>query len=540
VSLPRRAPWLLALLCCSGLVVCTSSAYAIPDEEIRKLSQRAEELEQQPEPDWEQARAIYELLITQKDLGLRIRDRYHNAQRRCWQLRRHQDISYRKEVLSIEYAQAQRICRVINRTLLDGSVDKKKLDPTKLFHKGLEELDAALANPLFVKEHVPEAKRGAIAAFRAELKKNWGDMNKLSREEAAKQIGEVAMAAEFHLNLSATVVTMEFACGACYAIDEYTVYLTPNQLRELAQALARTEVIGVGMILALSENKIIVQEVLMGSPADQAAIAKGDQVVSVGKRPVADLQLNLVKEMLEGPLGSDVEVEIVGPEDPAPRRVMLKRQRAMVSGIYYGKVPNTAIGYLKITSFTDSTVQEVDEALRHLTQSYGVKGLILDLRDNNGGVFESAIDTARRFLERGIITSTLNQDTKASFVYHAKNPDPIRIPMAVLVNGDTASAAEVLAGALKDNNRAVLIGQTTFGKGCTQTVLKLPNATGGIPTGGMKLTTARFFSPKGVAYSGRGITPHYLIDESMPASQMMGDPYIAKGREEIERATMPK
>jgi carboxyl-terminal processing protease len=168
-----------------------------------------------------------------------------------------------------------------------------------------------------------------------------------------------------------------------------------------------------------------------------------------------------------------------------------------------------------------------------------MKTLIVDLRDNNGGIFESAIDTANRFLTNGIITSVLYQNPKENVIHHARNPNALNVPVVVLVDGDTASAAEVLAGALKDNDRATLIGQTTFGKGCTQCVLKLPNATGGVPTGGMKLTIARFFSPKGVAYSGRGITPHIFIDDRLAQSQsgMLEDAYLKRAIEELNRIT---
>jgi carboxyl-terminal processing protease len=155
------------------------------------------------------------------------------------------------------------------------------------------------------------------------------------------------------------------------------------------------------------------------------------------------------------------------------------------------------------------------------------------LRENNGGVFESAIETARRFLSTGIIASTQHQDSKFNFVYNAKNPNAIALPIVVLVDGDTASAAEVLAGALKDNNRATLIGQTTFGKGCTQCVLKLPNALGGVPTGGLKLTVARFFSPKGVSYSGRGIVPHILMEDRMASPNT--DVYLERAIAELTR-----
>jgi carboxyl-terminal processing protease len=536
---PLGARWMLALLSCSGLLFYTSPARAIPDDQIRKLVQLAQNYERQPTPDWEKIREIYEDLLGQKDPGLRIRERYHHAQRRCWQQRRHQDPSYCKEVLSIEYGQALRLYKTISITLLEGGLDKKKLDPTKLFRKGMEEFDSALADPRFLKEYVPAGKHADVAAFRTLLKKTWGNMGKLSREEAVKQIGEVAMAAEFHLNLNATVVTMEFACGACYAIDEYTVYLTPNQLRQLAQSLSRSEAIGVGLTLTVRDNnRIVIYAIMMDSPAAQEGISEGDQIISVNKKAVADLPLHTVKEMLEGPVGSTVDIELLAPGDTNVRALRLQRQRALVADIEATMVeePYTSIGYIKVRSFTDTTVQDLDGALTRMTQEFGMKALILDLRDNGGGIFESAIDSARRFLVSGIIASTLNHDSKANFVYQAKNPNALRIPMAVLVNGDTASAAEVLAGALKDNNRAYLIGQTTFGKGCTQCVLKLPDATGGLPTGGMKLTVSRFFSPKGVPYSGRGIVPHFLVDDGMPASQsMLGDAYRAKAIEELTR-----
>ena len=345
-----------------------------------------------------------------------------------------------------------------------------------------------------------------MPAFRAELRKTWGKFDSSSRKEAVKQIGEIALASELHLQLSATVVAMEFACGTCYAIDEFTVYLTPNQLRELAQSLSRSEVVGVGITLDIRDNKIVIQDIAMDSSARMFNIKPNDEIISINKKPVADLPLQVVKEMLEHFVGNAVEVEIASVEG---KRTLALARRAQTR---YFPLENFPYLYMKINSFTDATAQDVDRAMADMTQA-GLKGLIIDLRDNNGGVFDSAIETARRFLSAGVITSTQHQDSRFNFVYHAKNPNAVAAPIVVLVDGETASAAEVLAGALKDNGRAVLIGQTTFGKGCTQCVLKLPSANGGIPTGGMKLTVARFFSPKGVAYSGRGITPHIFIDE---------------------------
>lgn len=533
----RQFRVLIGLLVCSGILGVAARLQAIPEADIRRAVQKAEECERSFK--WEEAREIYELLLSQKDLGLRIRDRYQNAQRRCWQLRRHQDLSYRKEVLSVDFGQAIRLHKIISKSLLEGSIEKKNITPTKLFHKGLEEFDAALADPAFLEQHVPVEKRALVPQFRAALRKAWGDKAKLTREEATEQIGEIALAAEFHLGLSTTVVAMEFACGACYAIDEYTVYLTPNQLRELARTLARAEAIGVGLSLTLRDNRIVVGDVMMESPAALAEINVGDQIVSVNKKAVADLPLLSVKELLEGPLGSMVEIEILRP-DGNVRMLRLVRQRADVPSVIAFVWAHTDYGYLKINSFTSTTPQDVDKALAEFSKA-SVKGVILDLRDNNGGAFDSAIDTAQRFLATGIITSRQHKDPSNNFVYHARNPKASTLPMVVLVDGDTASAAELLAGALKDNNRAYLIGQKTYGKGCTQCLLKLPNTTtGNVPTGGMRLTVARFFSPKGEPYSGRGVLPHFLIEDAMAGSQagMMGGPYLAKAIDELNRMTI--
>ena len=444
-----------ALLLCSSFFLLPSRTEALPEKELRQRFQLAVELEKQFK--WDQARDIYEELLSQRDPGLKIRERYLRSLRRGWQVRRQQDTSYRKEVLSIEYAQALRMYTIISNTLLDLSVDKKKLDPAKLFRKGVEELDAALGDPYFQQQHLPGIKLEKIEEFRVFLRKTWGSARGLSRKEAAKQLGEVAMEAELKLQLNPTVTVMEFACGSCYAIDEYTTYLTPNQLRELVQSLARNEVVGLPSM-------------------------------------------------------------------------------ASVSG---GMLPNS-VGLMKITSFTDLTVQEVDAFLNNPAQR-GMKGLILDLRGNNGGLFDSAIDTARRFLSKGTIASTVHQDAKYNVVYQAKNANALMVPLVLLVDGDTASAAEVLAGALKDNDRALLIGQTTYGKSCTQCVLKLPNALGGVPTGGLKVTEARFFSPKGIAYSGRGITPHIFIEEQMPSQSDMTDHALTRALVEMTRLlAMPK
>src|SRR5262249_30772154 len=159
--------------------------------------------------------------------------------------------------------------------------------------------------------------------------------------------------------------------------------------------------------------------------------------------------------------------------------------------------------YIRITSFQESTAKELDEALDALQPS-GFKALILDLRGNSGGLFEVAVEVARRFLSSGVIVSTQTNDPRFSAIYHARNLAAMNLPWVVVVDGDTASSAEVVAGALKDNKRARLVGQPTFGKGCLQGLLRLGLGQG-TSAGGIRITIAKFFSPSGQPYSGRGI-----------------------------------
>ncbi len=406
-----------------GLFLISPRLWAeIGNDKIKELRNQAELHEQQGE--WDKACLIYESLLRMERgrLSGEIQTRYQMCLRRYWQVLRHADLSYRKEVLSLDYAQALRLYAAICNTLIENALDKKKAEPANLFRKGLEEFDNALTDPFFRQEYLPAVKPGVIQAFRDFMKKTWAVEEKLTKSEVVKQLRELALAAQSALQLSSNVVLMEFACGACHALDDYTLYLTPNQLRELCDSL------------------------------------RGEFVPSVGFQ-----------------------------------------------------MKTSSLGYVYISRFQETTVQEMEDALAALGKD-GMKALILDLRGNNGGLFEVAIDVARQFLSSGIITSTQNSDAKFNAVYHARNGNALALPMVVLIDGNTASAAEVLAGALKDNKRARLIGQTTFGKGCTQCILKLPIAPGGMPTGGMRVTVAQFFSPDGLPYTGKGVIPHLPID----------------------------
>jgi hypothetical protein len=395
--------------------------------------------------EWDKAFAAYDDALKADRDNAALKERQSAVLRRYWQNQRHKDIGYQKEVLSLDYAQALRLNGSIFDTLLQSSLPKANISPGLLLKKGIEELEAALCDAHFAVRHLGQVRPGALSTFREYLARKKVDAAKLNRADCMAVVRDIALHGQSAIGLSPTVAIMEIACGACYAVDEYTAYLTPSQFRELTDSLKAT----------------------------------------------------------------------------------------LAPSVRYG-FKNPDIGYLHIGHFQESTPQEVDNALFALLKS-GMKGLILDLRGNPGGLVEAAIEVARRFLTSGVIASTENYDPKMSTIYQARNPAAWMAPLVLLVDGDTASAAEVLAGALKDNARARLLGQPTLGKGSSQGLVKLPDAIGGIPTGGLRLTIARIFSPKGLAYAKQRIIPDLLLEPFKPDGVVTADPHVLAAQLELQR-----
>ncbi len=506
-----------------GLLLLTPAFAALDAKRVRQLRKQAEAYERQH--DWDRACETYETLLRLDRTLPGVRDRYRNALRRYYQVKRHRDDTYQKYVLTLKYPQALRLYEFVLVNLLEGALDKQRLEPGRLLRKGVEELSNALSDPTFCQAHLRGLRPQDTEAFRDYLRRYWvlpGAV--LTRAQVLEQVREVAMRALTALDLNPTTAVMEFTCGACYAIDDYTVYLTPGQFRELAELL-KGEYVGVGMRLAAVDGKLVIDDIIAGSPAatevDGAGVPKvqvGQQVLSIDKKLAANLSPEGAMRLLEGEAGTDVELLVLLADGMTANKVTLRRRPFVIPSVS-SQMQSGAVGYLRIACFQETTLADLDGALADLTKQ-GMKALILDLRGNSGGLFEVAVETVRRFLTRGLIVTTRHQDPRVKpGVYRANNPAALTLPMVVLVDGETASAAEIVAGALKENKRARVVGQTTFGKGCsqgllrlpTQNLLKLPPTPGGNPTGGIRLTVERFFSPAGYAYSGRGVVPHVLL-----------------------------
>ena len=299
--------------------------------------------------------------------------------------------------------------------------------------------------------------------------------------------------------------------GLVGGLDSYSSYLDAEEYADLRVSTAGTYA-GIGIEVSTADRALRVIRPFRDSPAAAAGIRSGDMIAAIDGEPVgADLDAAMAR--MRGPRGSIVKLAVMRAGQTLP--LEFKVERAQVDVHSVALVP-LGRGYLyaRITSFSDTTALDFSASVARLRRELGVKprGLVLDLRNNPGGVLESAVDVADQLLESGVIV-TAEGRTPASRFSMAATPGEVLtgVPVVVLVNGATASAAEILAGALQDHHRAVLLGRRTYGKGSVQTVMPLTQGRA------IKLTTSRYFTPSGRSIQGKGIEPdHAFEDDGLP------------------------
>ncbi len=289
--------------------------------------------------------------------------------------------------------------------------------------------------------------------------------------------------------------------GMVNSLDPHSSFLPPEALEELHMD-TEGEFGGIGIVITMKNGVITVISPIVGTPAYKAGIMAGDKIIEVDGQPTKEMMLWEAVRKMRGVKGDPVELTIVRPEVDEPIHFKLIRDIIPLESVK-SLVLKPGIGYVWITNFRGSTVQDLDRALTGLeTATVPLKGLILDLRDNPGGLLNQAVRISDLFLEKGMIVSIKGRLKRHTKVFKAQSDKTKRIyPMVVLINGGSASASEIVAGALQDNKRALILGTTSFGKGSVQTVETLR---GGY---GLKLTIARYFTPSGKSIQAQGILP---------------------------------
>jgi carboxyl-terminal processing protease len=313
--------------------------------------------------------------------------------------------------------------------------------------------------------------------------------------------------------------------GMVDSLDPHSQFLEAKDNEELEEDLSG-EYGGIGVEVELHKGAYSVINPIAGSPGDRAGILLGDQIVSIDGNPVEhNVPMDKVVDKLRGKPHTHVRVGLVRPSDGRRLDLDLVREVIKIVSIRGARVIDGSTGYIQIQEFNDHTGEQFVDALNQLLKK-GIDSLVIDLRNNPGGPLDAAVEVAEPFFKKDDLI-VYYQGRKASdrenYLSETEG-EPIRIPVAVLVNDLTASAAEIVAGALKDAGHAVVVGERSYGKGSVQTIFKLQNGEG------LRLTTAHYFTPSGALINGRGITPQVEVvmtpDEDEKIEQQTSRPDI--------------
>jgi carboxyl-terminal processing protease len=321
--------------------------------------------------------------------------------------------------------------------------------------------------------------------------------------------------------------------GMVSSLDPYSAYLDGDEYDDI-KISSSGQYSGVGIEVSMEDGQVVVVAPLDGSPAAAAGIRSGDVIATIDGVPVNTTALADTIGRMRGKEGTSVKIGILREGSTEPLQITLKRSRVQLHSVS-SELPQPGYGYVRIAQFSETTGEELNAALKALRTKNGapLKGLVLDLRNNPGGVLEAAVAVADAFLDSGVIVSAKGRTAESKFEMSATPGDDLNgAPLVVLVNGGSASAAEIVAGALKDHHRATLMGRTTFGKGSVQTVMPLGRDRA------IKLTTSLYYTPSGVSINHRGIAPdiEFERDQAGPAPPPPADAPLLERDPEVKRA----
>jgi carboxyl-terminal processing protease len=313
--------------------------------------------------------------------------------------------------------------------------------------------------------------------------------------------------------------------GMIADLDPHSAFLDPEEFDEI-RISTTGEYSGVGIEVALENGTVRVVNPIADTPAYHAGVQPGDTIVAVDDVPVNTENLNDTIDRMRGRIGTPVKITIArGGPGSNPLEFTLSRASVQVHSVT-DELVAPGVGYVKISHFSETTAPDLERALAALVKSNAgpLRGLVLDLRNNPGGVLEAAVGVSDIFLESGVIVTASGRAPDAKFEMDAKPGDALAgAPIVVLVNGGSASASEIVAGALQDHHRAQLLGSQTYGKGSVQTVMPLSDGHA------IKLTTSRYFTPSGASIHKRGITPDVVVDEKELEAHKRPDSNAAAG-----------
>ena len=296
--------------------------------------------------------------------------------------------------------------------------------------------------------------------------------------------------------------------GVLQSLDPYSAYMSPELFKEM-QTDTRGEFGGLGIEIGMESGVIKVISPIDDTPAAKVGIKAGDYIVKIGGEQVQGKSLIEAVKLMRGPVGTYIDLTVMRKKIKKPLEFRIVRQIIEVrSGSSKAIGKNKDLGYIRLKSFNENSDKQFLKSVKNLEKKFKVKGYVLDLRNNPGGLLTQAINITDFFLEDGEIVSTKGRKVSETRKFFARKGDEINgKPIIVLINNGSASASEIFAGALKDHKRAIIVGENSFGKGSVQSIIPLGNG------GGMRLTISKYYLPSGKSISEVGVTPDILVEE---------------------------
>ncbi|TWT36866.1 putative CtpA-like serine protease [Posidoniimonas corsicana] len=517
---------------------------------VATLISQGMELETQKR--WGDALSFYEDALRDHPSDPKLRQRFLTARMHFSLERRYTDDSFVDAVHTLSSQQADGLYRELLSKMESHYVTSPQWDAAA--RKGLYGLQIALRDPEFLRKNAVRANKQQLEQLSGELRKLASGSIENSSQGAQRVEQQAARLASYRIGLNPVATALEFTAAAAETLDHYSSFLTPAQLKDVYSQI-EGNFVGLGVELKPDNGALLIVRVIPNSPAERGGIHDGDRIVAVDGQPTAELSTDEAAGLLTGEEGSYVRVTVVSPreeghlvarpvdgrlsswmgEPAVTRELTVRREHVDVPSLEGVRIVDQQYGvaYVRVPVFQKSTSRDLDAALWDL-HSKGMRSLIVDLRSNPGGLLTSSVEMADKFVAEGNIVSTRGRSEGESIDFRAHRAGTWRVPLVVLIDGDSASASEIFAAAIRDHRRGALVGERSFGKGSVQGIFSLGQGGAGI-----RLTTAKFFSPHQHPISKVGVDPDIVVRRATSltggASEEDEDPALQRAIEAAKR-----
>jgi carboxyl-terminal processing protease len=386
-------------------------------------------------------------------------------------------------------------------------IDGRHIKPTTYARRvdaAFEHLNLALTTRSFQHAAQLRADDQSLDRLKESLTQMRGRVTARNLDDAINTLQRVQELVDRQVGIHPGAVGLEFVHAQLDTLDQFSSLIPPERTGGPSVGL-KDNIVGIGVEVEGHAEGLKILKVLPGGPAADAKLRRGDIVLAIDRQQLKGLELNQAVEHIMGQAGTPLKLDLKRGEQQGAV-TLVRRQIALHAVASRMLDEDTKVGYIKLDSFTESSVKELDDALMSLHNA-GMKSLIFDVRGNPGGLLTSAVAISDRFLPSGTIVSTRGRNASDNSREEATYAQTWKVPLVMLIDRNSASASEILAAAIQENGRGLVIGERSYGKGTVQTLFPLQSA-----SAGLRLTTARFYSPEGREMAGAGVTPDLKVD----------------------------